>query len=238
VQLWDLDADEKRVDESVVELAQVLAVAGGCVARGSEGVQLFPAVGEPRVLASGPTEAVGVGEDTLLIARDERVSIVDLAGDPIGRRSVGVGVTAVGRSAGFVVVGYRDGTIEAQALAEDGAAPTDYFEPAASGPVLRIVPGPMDTVIAGYANGTVAMWNIVDGVRLGQARLHGPIVHLALEGHRLYAASALGRSLVWDLDVFARDYCDVLRDVWREVPATWHNGRAVPQPPPASHPCR
>jgi hypothetical protein len=136
-----------------------------------------------------------------------------------------------------VMIGYRDGTIEAQPLEGDGG-PTDFFEPAASGRVMRILAGPMNTVIAGYANGTVAMWNVLDGVRLAHARLHGPIAHLALEGQRLYAASALGRSLVWDLEVFSRDYCDVLRDVWREVPSTWHNGRAIPQDPPVAHPCR
>jgi hypothetical protein len=237
VQLWDLAADAKRVDEQVVGLEQVLAVEGGCVVRGSDGVGLYRADGA-RVLASGASEAVGVGEDTVLIARDERVSILDLAGDPAGQRSVGIGVTALGRSDRFIVIGYRDGTIEAHALGGDHTAPTDFFEPAASGPVIRILTGPMNTVIAGYANGTVAMWNLVDGVRLTHARLHGPIAHLAIEGHRLYAASALGRSLVWDLEVFSRDYCDVLRDVWREVPATWHSGRAIPQPPPVSHPCR
>jgi hypothetical protein len=190
------------------------------------------------VLATGAAEAVGVGEDTVLIARDERISIVDLAGDPVGQRSAGVGITAIARNDRFLVVGYREGTIEAHALDESGPVPSDFFELAPSGPVIRIVTGPMDTVIAGYANGTVAMWNLVDGVRLDHARLHGPITHLGIEGHRLYAASALGRSMVWDLEVFSRDYCDVMRDVWREVQATWHSGRAVPQPPPDSHPCR
>jgi WD40 repeat protein len=238
VELWDLGSDRRLADRKVEGLEQVFATAGGCVVRGADGVFLLRGDAETP-LASGATEAIGIGVGTVLIARGESISVLDPAGDPLGKHNTGVGVTALTRNARFVAVGFRDGTLEARRASDDSPPPTDFFEQLPAGPVTRLVLGPMDTLIAGYAGGTVAMWNLHDGVRLAHARLHGPVSHLVLDGQKLYAATGLGRSLVWDLDVFSRDYCDVMREVWREIPVMWDRGRPVPAPaPPEDHACR
>ena len=102
---------------------------------------------------------------------------------------------------------------------------------------MRILAGPLNTVVVGYANGLVGLWDTRDGKRLAHARLHGPVVHLQLEDQMLFAATDLGHHLQWDLSVFSRDYCTLLREVWHEVPVVWSSGRPVAAPPPIKHRC-
>src|SRR4030095_9846597 len=97
--------------------------------------------------------------------------------------------------------------------------------------------GPRGTVIVGYSGGVVGMWALADGKRLGQALLHGPVVHLLLEDQQLYAATELGQHLTWDLGVFYRDYCSLMREIWSEVPVVWSNGRPVAAAAPTDHVC-
>jgi len=70
------------------------------------------------------------------------------------------------------------------------------------------------------------------------ARLHGSVVHVRLSGDKLYAASELGGSVVWDLSPFYLERCALLREVWAQVPVVWQRGQAVDRQPPAKHPCR
>src|SRR5262249_32676894 len=106
-----------------------------------------------------------------------------------------------------------------------------------SSPVVRLLEGPMNTLIVGYASGALGIWNQTDGTRLAYTRLHGAVVHLLIEDHKLYAATELGDSLVWDLGAFYRDYCELLKDVWAQVPVVWEGGDVVAQPPPTDHAC-
>jgi hypothetical protein len=54
---------------------------------------------------------------------------------------------------------------------------------------------------------------------------------------RLHALSELGDALSWDLEMLDRDYCALLREIWREVPAVWELGRALEREPPPEHRC-
>ena len=76
------------------------------------------------------------------------------------------------------------------------------------------------------------------GTAQARTRLHGSIVHLHQLGTRLYAASELGRTRIWDLGVFDVDYCRLLRRIWTRVPVSWRGGLPVKRPPPAAHRCR
>jgi hypothetical protein len=99
------------------------------------------------------------------------------------------------------------------------------------------MPGPPGTVIAGFANGLLGLWNLDNGARLYATRLHGPIRHLLRDGPALIAATELGDHRRLDLGVFDIDHCALLRAVWRAVPVAWENGLLVRRPPPADHPC-
>jgi len=47
----------------------------------------------------------------------------------------------------------------------------------------------------------------------------------------------LGDAEALDLAAFHADYCDLLHEVWDDVPVIWENGHAVAAEPPANHAC-
>jgi hypothetical protein len=48
--------------------------------------------------------------------------------------------------------------------------------------------------------------------------------------------TALGGYRSADFSRLGQSYCQMLREVWREVPVVWE-GSPVPRPPPRDHPC-
>jgi hypothetical protein len=148
------------------------------------------------------------------------------------------GATAVGRAGDYLVLGFKDGNLELVPVVKNRAKPTFTFEDVPSSPVVQILPGPRGTVIFGFANGVLGLFSLENGARLEHARLHGPVIHLVLEGTTLHAASELGGHLTWNLGVFFTPYCDLLRQVWAEVPLVWEGGLPVLRAAPRRHPCR
>jgi len=102
---------------------------------------------------------------------------------------------------------------------------------------MQLLEGPAGTLLVGYADGVIALFSLETGASLEQWRLHGSAIHLVLRGSELFAASDLGDSLREDLATYTRDYCDLLREVWREAPVEWEAGHAVLRPAPAGHLC-
>ena len=96
------------------------------------------------------------------------------------------------------------------------------------------VPG---TLVIGFASGEVGIWDLQNGSRLDFGKLHGPISYMLVHDHRLYAASEMGDFLAWDLKAYESPYCEVLGQVWEDVPLVWKDGRARPKAPPRDHPC-
>ena len=201
----------------------------------------------------------------LVVAAGEAVFLFDEKGAPLGSHSVGVGVSALAmisaptRSSGaepegttprsgsvtphaqstarWLALGFHDGNIELRPM-RDGKVPrAAAFEAVPSSAPVRIVAGPSGTLVVGYANGFLGLWNTSSGTRLASASLHGPVEHVVLAKDKLYAASTLGQYLVWDMSTFRRDYCSLLREVWQQVPVAWRGGRPMLQTPPATHRC-
>ena len=79
--------------------------------------------------------------------------------------------------------------------------------------------------------------SLAESANLGIAASEAPVVHLLLEDHQLYAATELGDFQVLDLELYYRDHCDIMREVWQEVPVVWDNGLPVARPPDPSHRC-
>ena len=73
--------------------------------------------------------------------------------------------------------------------------------------------------------------------RLSRLHLHGPVVHLRLDKSVLYAATELGDRRVVDLKTLDDEYCRVMREIWREVPAVWVHAGPRSGPPPPDHRC-
>jgi WD40 repeat protein len=158
-------------------------------------------------------------------------------GQQRGRYAAGAGVTALARLGQDLALGFADGDIEVLSTAANEKQPTFSPDDASASAVVRILAGPRHTLVVGYADGTVALWHTVTGTRLNHLRLHGPVVHLALLGTRLHAVTELGDHGVLDLSFHYREYCELLREVWRQVPVVWEGGQPVLRPPPGDHRC-
>ena len=169
----------------------------------------------------------------------EQPTVFNLSGEETLRLLASVGITAVARlTTDWLAVGYANGNVELLRSQETSATtasatPNQSLERTPASGVTRIIPGPMGTLIAGYGNGFVGMWSMRDGKLLADGHIHGPIEHLLLEDHGLYAASSLGQHLVWDLSTFYVERCTLLREVWQRVPVVWQEGRAVAATPPS-----
>jgi hypothetical protein len=189
-----------------------------------------------------------MGEDAVL-AEAGQVHVLSSMGDLVTSYPVSAGrITAIAATAGdaseadaeaarMIAVGYQEGNLE---LLHAGKAPSDgalTFERVPASPPVRMLMGPTNTLIVGYANGIVGMWNLLDGAQLADARVHGSATHLMLAGKLLYAASELGQSFVWDLSPFYVNHCDLVRQVWSRTPVVWHGSRPSKLAPPEGHPC-
>jgi len=178
----------------------------------------------------------------VLVAAGKEVLVFDDAGALVNRYPANPAISALAhlrqsREDSFIV-GYPNGGIELLSTSKStGETKASAFSQVPSSKVLRILIGPRNTIIVGYANGVVGIWDLSDGARLAHARVHGPVVHMLLEEQRLYVASDLGGVLVWDLSAFYREYCDLLQQVWQRVPVVWEKGRPELRPP-ADHRCQ
>jgi WD40 repeat protein len=170
------------------------------------------------------------------------VKFFDASGGELRSHRIDPGATALTRVGDVLVLGFREGDIQLVDL--PGGAPKGgprgmefSFEGVPASAVRRFLPGPLDTLVAGYANGFLGIWSLRSGTLLYRLRLHGPVEHLLLDDEILYAASGLGDHVALDLGVLGRPYCELMRDVWSAVPVVWSEGHAIAQPPPEEHAC-
>jgi len=241
LEVWSISDDRRLRSEPVVGLQRVVALATGCLTLASGRVRHVPITGESRTLVKGGASAMalGPGGKELLVAGQRKVRVLPLAGK-VTRTSyiTDPGVSAVARGRDVFVLGFKDGSMELLDPRPDQRRQRITFKDVPASPVERLMVGDMDTLVAGYANGTVGIWSVRTGRRLYQTRLHGPVVHLLRQGHRLHAATDLGHHLTWDLGLLRRDYCTMLRQVWGQVPVVWEQGRAVLRSTPVGHKCK
>ncbi len=237
LEIWDLPTDRRLASSTMPGMTQVQAIPAGCLALANSGVWLVDQAGERRNLVAAGATAIAWEPPEILVAVGRRVQVFSQTGQPGEDFPADVGVTALTRSDGWLVLGYREGNMELVSIADKQRRVGFSFEETPASPVARLKVGEMGTLVAGFANGLLGVWNLRTGKRLEHARLHGPVRHLALRSGRLVAASELGDHLVWNLDVFRISYCALLEEVWARVPVIWEQGRAVEQPPPADHAC-
>ncbi len=244
IELWDLAADTQLRKHQAPGLDQVVAVVGGCVARSKGRVFIYDRSNPPRELSlEGHPSAIAYSERHLLVATDRAVFVFDQTGRPQGRYQVAGHISALtslgldNKDQGWIFAGYREGNLERIPTAPDAAAKNPRFAQVPSAAPVRLIMGPKGTLIAGYANGFLGIWNLSDGKHLRHTQLHGQVSHLVLRDEKLYAATDLGSFAVWNLGAFYQDYCQLLADVWKSVPVVWDNGQLVARTPPPHHLC-
>jgi len=236
--IWDTAADRPHADDRAPPATALVAHAGGCAVLDAAGeVHTLSLDGRWTRALSGVSAISGDPEGVLAIA-DDRAHLLGTDGAQLSQWDVGTGLTAVHRVDGTSVQGYRDGAIAVRTSGASAHGPTLELEDLPSSPVTSLRTGPMDTLVAGFGNGTLGLWSLRDGARLHTEKLHGAVTHLRIDGPTLHAATELGDAQIVDLRTFERPYCDVVEDVWSSVPVVWRDGGPVVSDPAPDHPCK
>ena len=235
LELWDT-ANDKRVHQESSQVEQLLAIAPGCVTRASKAVRLVDLEGESHTLFDGATSVMGPTDDGVAVIADTAAFGLDKEKGKVWTVPVGGGATALAAMSTHLFVGYEEGNVERLDIGSGERVSFALQDlPASAVQLIRF--GSRDTLIVGFANGVVGLWSLRSGRRLLHARLHGSVAHVATEGNRMVALSALGDHVVWDLESIQAEYCALLSEIWKSVPVTWANGRAIVTPPPEDHEC-
>jgi len=186
------------------------------------------------LVKSGAT-ALAVDPSTILVAAGPELLTFSTGGARRRSDAILPGATALLATAEHLITGFSDGSIEVRLRARPGK--TVRLADTTARPVTVLAEGPPGTVAAGHANGAIGVWNLADGRLLDQGKLHGPIAHLVSRDGLLFAATAIGDHLTWNLDGLRRPYCELLAEVWAQVPVVWDGERPVRRAPSPQHPC-
>ena len=239
LQLWDKKTDRLLKSWKAPDIKCISAAKEGCLClRDSGRAELFTRSGTIHALAESEASAIAFQENQILIAVKDSILSFSQIGEPLGQLArVDPGASALLLRGPDLIVGYRDGNLDlldrSSGKRKEGLPLADL----SARPVTALHPGPMNTLIVGFGDGLVGIWDPKSGQRLDYARLHGPIVKLWLTGDQFFAASELGDHLLWDMRVFGADYCELLEEIWSQVPVEWEGGHAVLRAPPADHLC-
>jgi len=238
LEVWDLPTDRRQAHTEVESLVDLLALTGTCLALAGDQARLYDSTGAFRRVASQVHRLVqGDGDEFFLIAGSQ-VLIHHITGQRKSTREVGPGVQTLLRLEEHLLLGFSDGNMELLPLAPGPHQASFSFKGVPASPVVRLINGPKGTVIAGYANGLLGIWTLNNGMHLYHGRLHGPVLHLSLQGGKLYAATELGDTLVLDLSIFDLEYCALMKQVWQRAPVVWERGLPLLRRPSASHKCK
>jgi WD40 repeat protein/serine/threonine protein kinase len=236
LEIWDLGEDDRSTAGSVPCAIQVLATPLGCVTLADGTARFHGLDGSESVLGDG-VRAMALEGDEVLAATDQAVSVLGLDGEERASHPVGAGVCAVLRTGEWLVLGFCNGSLELSPLQAGRPRVVTSFERTPSSSVVALAEGPAGTLIAGFANGLVGLWDVATGFQIEQVPLHGAAVHLVVRDGVLHAATDLGDHAVLDLSVLEQPRCDLLRRIWDEVPVLWEGGAPIPTPPPREQEC-
>ncbi len=233
-------SEDVRVRSLDVEIEQLLALPSGCAARTVGAVYLVSEAGEQWELAVGAAPlAIGWGEQRLLVATPHEVVAFSETGERVGEhRHDGGTVAALTQVGSQLAIGHPKRSITLLGTSPEEPPSVARFVRASPSAPRRMAAGPSSTLIAGYTDGTIALFDIIDGALLARHKLHGPVAQLLLDGDHLFVVTELGDVFTWDLRFLTRDYCELLATVWREVPVVWEQGEPTLRGAPDDHRCR
>lgn len=229
-----------RLFHQRAEIEDVVALPTACAARSVGAVHLVSQAGDHRELAIGGAPlAIGWGEQRLLVATKDEVLAFSESGERIGQHAHDVGsIAALTQVGSQLILGHPKRNITLLGTSPDEPPSVARFERASQAAPTRMTPGPNNTLVAGYRDGTVALFDTFDGALLLKAELHGPIAHLVMHDDRAYVVTELGDTLVWELDFLTSDYCALMHGIWANTPIVWEQGEPRIREAPAAHPCR
>ncbi len=234
LEIWDVAQDQVLLRSEQASTEQILAVVGGCVTLGQGVAQLHRADSTVKRLGDG-VGAMAWDGDQLLLAEARQVRTLDSAGQPQGSLPGMPGACALARLDEHLALGFPEGSIVLRALEEGGD--DVQLKELPSSPVALLLAGPRKTLVAGFANGVLGMWDSGDGTPLERVKLHGRIAGIQLADDHLLALTDLGELIAADLSPLRIDHCELLQQVWRTVPVVWERGEAELREAPQDHEC-
>lgn len=236
LELWHTASDRLLTHQVISGLKQLIAMPGGCLMLANGSIMELRQSAETKSLMQ-KVSLVEADQNDLLAVSGKKIFTLSSTGKVKATYEADIGISAIRRIGKWVVIGYKDGNIELQSLKPTEPKPNFIFESIPNVPVVKMIEGPMGTLIAGYTNGTIGMWSLENGASLLQIKLHGPAIHLLYKNNKLYCATELGDYQVVDLSVFQLNYCELLKKVWQQVPIIWEKGLPIARQPPRDHPC-
>ncbi len=236
VELWALSGSKRLAAGSAPKARRLVALNGGCAWILDGELRSLTTAGRVKILTKGVSAFGHDGAQGMLVARGDGVAKLAMDGSVLKQWRAEPGAVAVGRAHGQVVLGYIDGTL-AIAAGPGPATTTVRLQPTPRAAVVALHEGPMNTLVAGFANGVLGLWSLSSGRQIDAVYLHGPVRHIVADATDVYAASELGNHARWSLQVFHKSYCEVLRSVWERVPVAWGKGGVSVTPRPRQHRC-
>ncbi len=182
---------------------------------GAQSGNVYILTGETKQVLSGHlgpvAEAVFSPSGDLVVSGGEDASVrLWRDGKAVWGRSE---VTRVAGARDGDLVGFANGMIEASGQALN-------LERAPSAAVVQLrSKGPF--VVAGFANGTLGVWDRTSGAELARMKLHGPVAEIIWENDQLSAQTTLNDTATLDLGPLISSYCSVITRVEREIPIVW-----------------
>jgi WD40 repeat protein len=232
---WDFGAGRPAFERPAARAERVVAGAGGCLTlRDGDAALTTPTI--ERSLTTGATAAARDGE-RLLLATAREVLIFDRDGRRIERLSAEPGVTALHRSGGLLALGFAEGTIVLRRAGSSERSRDELQDTPISG-VAVMQEGPSHTLVAGFENGFVGLWDLSTRVLLSHLHLHGAVTGVAYADGGIVAATDLGDQGTIELGTLEQPYCELLREVRREVPFLWQGGVIADRDPTVPAACR
>mgnify|MGYP000088107722 CR=1 FL=1 len=258
VELWDMKGDKQLFRVLRKGVQELLSVGNGCVLRalpehctlaGGSSKKGGCSLSTPEHFVVGRYQSNGTWKliqkgssllkrtkDGFVVVANGQLSAFSDNGSQERTLDVGPGVSAVSLWSKGGILGFRTGSVELLSSAE--RASSIRFEGLPASPVVQLVKGPMNTVIIGFANGLVGLWSLHSGRRYYSENLHGAVQHISFQDGMLYAVSELGEISIRDLRVFGAKYCELMREIWSQIPVVWQAGLITAQSIPGRHACQ
>jgi WD40 repeat protein len=229
---WDLAADRRRFTQPLpapaLRLTELVALGEGCLVLADARARRYDGAG--RYTDAGESVSL-IGEGGLILAG----GTLRVDGDARTRRVDPGVVTALAPVAGGALVADVAGGIQRISFDHE---PALRFRTTRALPITRLLATANGLVVAGSDEGDIDLFDLATGTWLiTMGHLHGSVRHLALVERRLLAATDLGDAMAFDLSVFDLERCELLREVWANVPIVVESDAILVKAPPADHPC-
>jgi WD40 repeat protein/tRNA A-37 threonylcarbamoyl transferase component Bud32 len=239
VERWDIPSDQRRFVQDAPAIAALVVLPTGCAVLDPDGqVVVLLADGPLRLPGANASAIAASGADLIVVGNSEVVSY-DSQGqerDRFAARFVSV-PTALARLPSHVAIGSDHGGVTLLPLEATAGTSTIALQETPTSAVTAMAPGSGPTLAVGFADGSVGLWNPATGRRLQRFQLHGPVRQLAFDGGHLRALTELGDHASLDLSLLERGYCDLMVEVWKQVPVAWEGSQAELREPPEEHRC-